>query len=314
MKWLPKAAIVSVDTETTDKDPERARVIDIAAAYIKPGEPLDLRQAYVDPGMPIPAESTKVHGLTDEKIQAEGKPAAEVLDLFLGEIALAMIHGTVLLIQNARYDLTVLDREAGRLYIPSLRDRLGGTVAPVLDPIVLDKRLIKYRSRVSDDQGARVLKTLARIYGVDWDDEQAHGAGYDAVITARVAWKMAGWCALPRHELKQKQTCLSATWKKVRDEDADWFERVAAMSPMDLHEAQIEWAAEQADGLATYWRGLAAELREQAELDEPPAVEGLPDATADERRQALRQQAGEIDADADSVRGDWPYVPLEVAA
>lgn len=311
MLWIPKTPLVSVDTETTDKDPEQARVIDIAAAYVTPGQPLDLRQAYVNPGIPIPAESTAVHDLTDEKIQAEGKPAAEVLDLLLGEIALAMHRGAVLVVQNARYDLTVLAREADRLGLPSLGDRLGGRVAPVADPIVLDKRLIKFRSRVSDDQGARVLKTLAQIYGVGWDDNQAHGAAYDAIITARVLWKMAAWCALPRPQLLAKQTCFSASWKRVRPEDAAWFEAVAAMSPVQLHEAQIGWAAEQADGLATHWRGLIAQMRESAGRDDPPGDEAL---DVDERRTALLQAADELEKQADSVRPEWPIAPLAVAS
>lgn len=305
MRWISTTSLISVDTETTDKDPELARVIDIAAAYVTPGQPLDLRQSYVNPGVPVPPESTEVHGLTDEFIQREGKPAVEVLDLFLGEIALAVHRGAVLVIQNARYDLTVLDREAARLGIPSLSDRLGGRVAPVADPIVLDKRLIKFRSRVSERQGARVLKTLAQIYGVDWDDEQAHGAAYDAVVTARVLWKMAAWCALPRPQLMQRQTCLSAAWKKVRADDADWFERVAAMSPTQLHDGQVEWAAEQSEGLATHWRSLAAEMRESASRDDPPGDEGL---DVDERRQVLREAADAVDRDADGVSPDWPLV------
>lgn len=305
MKWIATTPLVSVDTETTDKDPEQARVIDIAAAYVTPGQPLDLRQSYVNPGVPVPAESTEVHGLTDEFIQREGKPAVEVLDLFLGEIAAAMRAGAVLVIQNARYDATVLDREAGRMGIPSLSDRLGGRVAPVVDPIVLDKRLIKFRSRVSEKQGARVLKTLTQIYGVGWDDEQAHGAAYDAVVTARVLWKMAGWCALPRPQLLKKQTCGSAAWKKVRAEDADWFERVADMSPGELHEAQVGWAAEQADGLAEHWRSQAAEKRELASRDNPPGDEDL---NVDERRQVLLDEAVELEQQAATVRTDWPLV------
>jgi DNA polymerase-3 subunit epsilon len=296
---------VSVDTETTDKNPEQARVLDIAAAYVTPGEPLDLRQAYVNPGMPIPAESTEVHGLADEFIEANGKPAAEVLDLFLGEMALAVHRGAVLVIQNARYDLTVLAREAARLDIPSLSDRLGGAVAPVVDPIVLDKRLIKFRSRVSEKQGARVLKTLAQIYGTPWDDEQAHGASYDALVTARVLWKMAGWCALPRPQLLKKQTCGSHAWKKVRPEDADWFERVAGMSPQELHDAQVGWAAEQAVGLAEHWQSQVAEKRELAGREDPPGDEEL---SVDERRQVLLDEADELEQQAASVRTDWPLV------
>lgn len=308
MKWIATTPLVSVDTETTDKDPELARVIDIAAAYVTPGQPLDLRQSYVNPGMPIPPESTEVHGLTDEFIQREGKPAVEVLDLFLGEIATAMDRCAVLVVQNARYDLTVLDREAARLGIPSLSERLGGEIRPVVDPIVLDKRLIKYRSRVSEKQGARVLKTLAQIYGVGWDDEQAHGAAYDAAVTARVLWKMAAWCALPRPQLMQRQTCFSAAWKKVRAEDADWFERVAAMSPAQLHDAQVEWAAEQSEGLAIHWRSQAAEKREQSGWDNPPGDDGL---SVDERRQVLRDGADELEQQAGGMTSGWPLVVVQ---
>jgi DNA polymerase III subunit epsilon len=305
MRWLATTPLVSLDTEATDKDPEHARVLDIAAAYVTPGEPLDLRQAYVNPGVPIPPESTEVHGLTDEFIAANGKPAVEVLDLHLGEIALAVHRGAVLVIQNARYDLTVLDREAGRLGLPSLSDRLDGRVAPVVDPIVLDKRLIKYRKRVSEKQGPRVLKTLAWVYGVDWDDEQAHGAAYDAVVTARVLWKMAGWCALPRPQLLKKRTCLSAAWKKVMPEDAVWFAAVAAMSPQELHDAQVGWAAEQTDGLGVHWRKVAAEKRELAGRDDPPGDEAL---DVDERRQVLLDEAAELEEQVAGLRGDWPLV------
>lgn len=303
MIWMATTPLVSIDTETTDKEADKARVIDIAAAYVTPGQPLDLRQAYINPSVPIPPESTAVHGLTDELIQAEGKPPAEILDLFLGEIAVAMHNGAVLVVQNARYDLTVLDCEAARHNMPSLADRLGGKVAPVVDPIVLDKRLIQYRNRVSEKQGARVLKTLADIYGVGWDDDRAHGAAYDAVIAARVLWKMAAWCALPRPQLLQRQTCRSAVWKKVRPEDAVWFEAVAGMSPMELHEAQVVWAAEQADGLVVHWQAVAAEKREQASWVDPP---GDSDLSPEERRQVLLTDADELDAWAATVDPSWP--------
>lgn len=306
MKWVASTPLVSVDVESTSPNPEEARVIDIAAAYVTPGQPLDLRQAYINPGISVPEESTKVHGLTDEFIQREGKPPIEVLDLFIGEIALAMHHGAVLVAQNARYDVTVLEREAIRLGIPSLSDRLGGKVAPVADPIVLDKRLIQYRQRVSPEQGARVLKTLAWVYGVEWDDEQAHGAAYDAVIAARVLWKMASWCSLPRPQLLAKQTCLSASWKKVRPEDAAWFDAVAGMSPMELHEAQVLWAAEQSQGLGEHWTKQAAEFRAQAAQGVPPALEDFPDADDDERRKVLLDLAAELDEKTTGLSGDWP--------
>jgi DNA polymerase-3 subunit epsilon len=302
MLWLPTTPIVSVDCESTSKYAEEARVIDIAAAYVTPGQPLDLRQSYVDPGMPIPPDSIKVHHITDEKIQAEGKPAADVLDLFLGEIAAAMRNGAVLLIQNARYDATVFQCEAARLGIRSLTDRLDGSIAPVIDPIVIDRRLIRFRKRVSEDQGARSLKTLAAIYGVEWDDEQAHGAAYDALTTARVAWKMASWCALPRHELMRKQTCLSATWKKVRDEDAQWFAKVAAMSPMELHEHQATWAEDQAEGLAEFWQ--------QGLMEATHAYDAALERGDEERAAAAALDMEDLGAKLDSMTPGWPIAQV----
>jgi DNA polymerase-3 subunit epsilon len=266
--WWEQGMAV-LDTETTARDPEEALLASICFALIRPAErAVDMRSALVD--VEMPEEASKVNGLTTERLRTEGKPAAEVLDVYCGDIALTLHRGTALVIQNAPYDLTVLDRECRRHGIPTISERLDGRpVAPVVDPGVLDKRLIKYRRRVSEDQGARCLKTLAQVHGVGWDDELAHAAEYDAMQAGRVVW-----------QLMQR------------------FPQVARLSLAELHAAQVDWYVEQSEGLAAFWRKQAAELERHAERI----------GVVGERETAL-SDAAELRERADGVTTSWPMRP-----
>jgi DNA polymerase-3 subunit epsilon len=250
--WWEQGMAV-LDTETTAKDPEEALLASISFALIRPADrAVDMRSALVDVDMP--EEASK-----------------EVLDVYCGDIALALNRGTALVIQNAPYDLTVLDRECRRHGIPTISERLDGRpIAPVVDPGVLDKRLIKYRRRVSEDQGARCLKTLAQVHGVGWDDELAHTAEYDALQAGRVVWQL------------------------MRR-----FPLVAQFTLQQLHVEQICWYREQSEGLAQFWRKRANQLEFEA------------GRTADEAERATAlADAAELRARADSVTVDWPLRPF----
>jgi DNA polymerase-3 subunit epsilon len=297
---------VSLDTETTGKDPFEARVVDIALVHIEPGSDARIDSALIDPGVEIPAEATAVHGISTERVQAEGKPPAEVLDLFVGDVALAMKNNVPCVIQNAPYDLTVLQAECVRHGLPTLEDRLGRPVGPVVDPMVLDRRLIKYRRRVSPEQGARQLKTLAQVYDVTWDDTQAHGASYDALIGARVTWRMGQWCSRSRQELAGMMLGPFDPPKPMHRNDVAKFLEIGGMSPGDLHEAQVRWYAEQAEDLAAYWRREAAEKLAEADR----AVDEY--GPNDEGAATIRAEAEELLARADSVSTEWPVHPVAV--
>jgi DNA polymerase-3 subunit epsilon len=265
--WQQGMAVL--DTETTARDPEEALLASICFALIRPADrAVDMRSALVD--VEMPEEASRVNGLTTERLRAEGGKAAEVLDVYCGDIALALNRGTALVIQNAPYDLTVLDRECRRHGIPTISERLDGRpIAPVVDPGVLDKRLIKYRRRVSKDQGARCLKTLAQVHGVGWDDELAHTAEYDAMQAGRVVW-----------QLMQR------------------FPQVARLSLAELHAAQVDWYVEQSEGLAQYWLKKANQLEFEA------------GRTADEAERATAlADAEKYRRDADGVTTDWPMRP-----
>src|ERR1043165_3222838 len=67
--------LVGFDLETTGTDPFEDRIV--TAAIVGPGR---MRRTWlVNPGVPIPPGASAVHGVTDERAQAEGRPSVEVL-------------------------------------------------------------------------------------------------------------------------------------------------------------------------------------------------------------------------------------------
>lgn len=271
--WWEQGFMV-LDTETTSANPELAQVASICHAVINPAD----REKAVHNALiavEMPAEAAAVNGLSTELLMSAGKNAASVLDEYCANIASSLSLGVPVIIANAVYDLTVLDRDCRRNGVPTISDRLDGNpLAPVVDPMVLDKKVEKYRRRVSETQGARCLKTLAQVHGVGWDDELAHTAEYDALQAGRVAW-----------QLMRRYPAL------------------ARMSLAELHEAQIGWYAEQSESLAQFFRRSANDS------------ENLARRTTDDAEQAAHlEDARALREKADGVHQDWPLRPFSGAA
>lgn len=267
--WWQQGFVV-LDTETDSTDPERARLGSICRAVVDPAaKSTDVRTSYV--AIEMPEAASEVNGLTTDFLAAEGKPSADVLDEYCADLAAALVLGTPVVIMNAPYDLTVLDRDCRRNSVPTISDRVAGApLGPIVDPGVLDKKVEKYRRRVSETQGARCLKTLAQVHGVGWDDGLAHTAEYDALQAGRVAWQL-----MRRYPL------------------------LARMSLQELHEAQVGWYAEQAESLAQFFRKKANQVEFEAQR------------TADvAERATLLADVQKIRDDAEGVTLDWPMRPF----
>jgi DNA polymerase III subunit epsilon len=205
----------------------------------------------VDPGVEIPAEATAVHGVTTEHAREHGTPAAVAVPRIVEALADARAAGHPIVAFNARFDLTILDREARRYGVSPLGDRPAGL--RVVDPLVIDKWLHRYR------KGSRKLEALCAQHGVTLDG--AHEAGSDAIAAARLARVIGkrGQVVARYPEVVQKR----AEWKRIRD-DLD-----------ELHAAQVAMAREQAVSLAAYFarKGEPQHVEPEWPVVPVPAVE-----------------------------------------
>lgn len=201
------------DLETTGIDVETSRIVSAHVGLIDiSGEVIEQKSWLADPGIEIPAGASAVHGITTERARAEGRPAGEVVREILSSIEELFARGYAVAIYNAPYDLSLLHREAVRHGLRPLHEP-----APIIDPLVLDKCVDRYR------KGKRTLEAAAEYYGVVLTD--AHDAQADAIAAGRVAQALA-------HRYPQELDI------EIRN----------------LHDLQVGWCAEQSASFVDYMR------------------------------------------------------------
>lgn len=210
--------LAAFDLETTGTDTEQDRIVTAAIGLVGGGQPSDQHTWLVDPGVEIPAGATAVHGISTAQARAEGRSAVEAVAEITALLAAQVRAGVPIVAFNARFDLTILDREARRYGLPPLIEQIGGAAGLlVIDPHVIDKQVDRFR------KGKRTLTLTAEHYGVPVDG--AHTAGVDALAAARVAFRLG---------------------QRV--------EELRAIPLAELHAEQVRWAAEQAASLQEYFQ------------------------------------------------------------
>lgn len=208
--------LAAFDIESTGIDPQSDRIVTATVSVVGGGQEEDSTSWLADPGVEIPPGAASVHGITTEQARAEGRPAAEVVGEIVEKLASEVAKGVPVVAFNARYDMTMLDREARRHGVTPLGER--GAPVYVVDPLVIDKELWKYR------KGKRTLTAVCEVYNVTLSEEDAHAADADAIAAARVAWRLG-----------------------------EKYEELRLELP-ELHAKQVEWAAEQAASLEEWFR------------------------------------------------------------
>jgi DNA polymerase III subunit epsilon len=167
------------DLETTGIDVETSRIVSAHVGVLDGvGNLVEEWNWLADPGVEIPEQASAVHGITTARARAEGRPAAQVIAEIIEVLTSLFDRGLAVTIYNAPYDLSLLYYEAMRYDLEPLTEP-----APIIDPLVLDRVVDKYR------KGKRTLEAAAVVYGVDLVD--AHDASADAVAAGRVAQAMA---------------------------------------------------------------------------------------------------------------------------
>jgi DNA polymerase-3 subunit epsilon len=183
MSGWPDGPFLGFDTETTGVDVTRDRIV-TAALVERDAAGTRVRTWIIDPGVEIPAAATAVHGITTERARAEGMDPALALSQIADELARASARDVPVVAYNAAYDLAILDHELRRHGLPTLADRLGRACMPVLDPLVLDRGLDRYR------RGKRKLADLCVHYRVA-EQADLHTAEVDVVATLDVLARIA---------------------------------------------------------------------------------------------------------------------------
>jgi DNA polymerase-3 subunit epsilon len=165
---------VLFDTETTGFDPLTGdRVIEIAAIELFNDLPTARTfHALIDPERDIPAESTRVHGITNAHV--EGKP------LFAGiaEAMLEFFGDAPLIAHNAPFDFGFLDAELARIGRPKL-DR-----GRMIDTLVLAKTRFPGMPNSLD--------ALCRRFEIDLSARTTHNALLDCKLLAEVYVELTG--------------------------------------------------------------------------------------------------------------------------
>ena len=209
--WVERIAVF--DTETTGVDPREARIVTAAIALLnRDGEIAERYDWLLDPGVEIPLPAVQVHGISTDVARTSGIHAEVGIAQIVEQVTEMLARGFPIVAYNAPFDLSLLRAEAQRYGIA-----WPETVAPVIDPLILDKQFDRFR------RGKRTLTAVAAHYGVDIG--QAHDAGDDAIAAGRVL-----------HRLTEK-------FVDVIPADID-----------ELHRRQVEWARDQAENFQAYMR------------------------------------------------------------
>jgi len=162
---------IVVDTETTGLDPRQGhRIIELAALELD-GRKVSLRRfhRYLNPEREIDAGAAAIHGLTYERLQNEAK-FADIVSGFL-----EFIEGAELIIHNAPFDMSFINRELELLELPPLQNA-------VTDTLKLAREMHPGKKNSLD--------ALCSRYEIDNTHRTLHGALLDTELLAEVYFAM----------------------------------------------------------------------------------------------------------------------------
>lgn len=168
LEGLDHGSLVVLDTETTGLSPAADEVVEVAAVRLAGGVEVDRFHALLRPTRPVGA-SQAVHGLSDEHLAREGRPAAEVLAALEAFVGARPVAG-----HNVGFDLAMLEAHGARVGRP-LR------FAAAFDSLALARRLLELPRY---DLGSVLTHLGGRA-------EQAHRALGDARGAAEVLRRLA---------------------------------------------------------------------------------------------------------------------------
>ena len=163
---LQEAEYIVFDLETTGLSSRYDYVIEFGATLMYKGNITERKDFFVKPPIELSTNIKNLTNITDDDLR-NARSFEECKDEILD-----FIKGRVLVAHNASFDFGFLNSELKRLGLPKLEN-------PVIDTLDLARSIFKTRR-------AYRLGNMARAFNVDYDEEVAHRADYDAEVLASV--------------------------------------------------------------------------------------------------------------------------------
>lgn len=165
---------VVIDIETTGLSAEEDEIIELAALRVIEGKPVEEFSTLVRTEKKIPENIQKLTGITEEKINKEGKDILEALQCFLNFVGEERV-----IAHNAPFDYSFLQK-ACRI------NNLADFINPCTDTLLLS------RKRVEGVENYK-LATVAKSLAVAMSDEMHRALG-DCYLTYGVYVKLNEIC------------------------------------------------------------------------------------------------------------------------
>ena len=210
--WV-NGELLAFDLETTGVDKARDIPVSYALVWFRDQAPERHDAGIINPGIAIPEGATAVHGITTERAVAEGVDLESGVRHIIEALLDASRRGVPVVGFNLSYDLSMMDARLRALDGTGLVE--AGWHGPVLDPLVMDRFLERYR------KGKRTLDLVCKRYGVV--NEAAHDASGDAIASAKVLFAMATTYSaqlgdIDAATLTRSQVGWHRTWAEGMDE------------------------------------------------------------------------------------------------
>ena len=186
---LSKATYVVFDLETTGLSVKYDRIMEFGAIKVSQGVIVDRLDILINPEMEISTKIQNITNISNELVQ--GQPTIrEVMPKLLD-----FIGDAVLVTHNAQFDVSFMQENLNRLGMNELTN-------PVIDTLALSRYLFPESTRHS-------LGALCRNMEIDYDEDSAHRADYDAEVLNNV------WQAMIEKLLLEKRAMTHADLEKL---------------------------------------------------------------------------------------------------
>ncbi|MDR1017028.1 MAG: 3'-5' exonuclease, partial [Coriobacteriales bacterium] len=165
----PDSTVIILDTETTGFDPERERVIELAAARVEQGKVVAQLDTYLNIGMAVPAQITELTSITTSDLAD-----APTFVGFLPEL-LELIGDAPIVAHNAPFDQAFVEAECARA---GQSEALAGH--PWIDSL-------QYARIAFPEQASHSMASLTAALGIT--NRHAHRAIGDVLALAEL-WQV----------------------------------------------------------------------------------------------------------------------------